>query len=107
MVSPPCFPCPGSETHTAAGAAEHSLQRNDQVSDAAQQRGAGTVSYADLVVLQLLSHPIKSRTPCPPSNKWKLIGLPNQKQGEGKVASPSQTTSPELIIQHKILETIH
>lgn len=35
---------PGSETHTAAGAVEHSLQRNGQVSDAALQRGAGTVS---------------------------------------------------------------
>lgn len=38
------FLAPGSETHTAAGAVEHSLQRNGQVSDAAQRRGAGTVS---------------------------------------------------------------
>lgn len=34
----------GSETHTAAGEAEHSVQRDDQVSDVAQQRGTGMVS---------------------------------------------------------------
>lgn len=57
----PCISCPGSEAHTAAGAAELSLQRNDQVSHAAQQRGAGMVSSADLVDVQLLLYPIKSR----------------------------------------------
>lgn len=56
-----CLFCHGSETHTAAGEAEHSLQRNDQMSDNAPQRGTGMVSYASVVVFPTsttLSHPL-------------------------------------------------
>lgn len=77
----------GSETHTAAGAAEHSLQRNDQVSDAAQQRGAGMASYSGLVALQLLSHRIKSRFTTL-QMAWDWPSNPEARGREGSLTKP-------------------
>lgn len=77
----------GSETHTAAGAAEHSLQRNDQVSDAAQQKGAGMASYSGLVALQLLSHPIKSRFTTL-QMAWDWPSNPEARGREGSLTKP-------------------
>lgn len=76
----------GSEAYTAAGAAEHSLQRNDQVSDTAPQSGAGMISYSGLAVLQLLSHPIKSRF----STLQMERDWPSNPETRGREGSPTQ-----------------
>lgn len=104
MASPPCFSCPGSETHTAAGEAQHSLQRNGQVSDTALQRGAGRRSYTGLVVLQLPSHPIRPRfTPCVSRNR---LDFQSRRKGKGRWPQQAQNNLSELSIL-KILEDTH
>lgn len=80
----------GSETYSAAGAAEFSLQRNDQVSDAAQQRGAGMVSHADLVD-QLSSQPTEI-VHHPTEENGLVLQSTNKRKGR-----KPQTTSNNLI----------